>query len=449
MLGIVSTIAFDLAPTAFGFGLPMNLLFVLYAVVMNALHFSDRRILGYATILSACNPANSQANMSFTVLLAFLTIMREAPNLGRVLREFGKQRWFWALLTAFLLVGLSLPTWPAHPFALITELKHYMSRLGFVVLFPLAVALTIRTLEEGVRALSIFCVLSAGILVLFFIWGSVGADTTLASEDGTVAIYQFIGNISMNFLRTQVCIIAAALGAAGLGLGLGKGFNRQGIPFFCVAGACVALILALGSTGSAFAMLIAMLLVSLASISMHRSPHRIMLGIMAVAIVGVTLAYAVTHTDNTLSHRIQTKNVEMATDGIDREVFWVTGLSEIRTRPFGEGWSCRTGHMDWLVMTLSYGWATGLFYFFGAQALLFSFWKALHRLKDATDRHSLALILAGGAAMIVYIINSFLDMPAANIGYYQTLWALILTPAAVLAVSEAGKRALLRSVSRV
>src|SRR5664279_4727340 len=112
-LAIAGTIGFDLLPIVFGYGMAMNICFMPYAGLMFFLSYSDRRVLGYATVLSACNPANYLANLSFSFLLAILAIIKEFPAVGQVIQQLGKRRWWWLFLAAFLLIVLSIPFWPS------------------------------------------------------------------------------------------------------------------------------------------------------------------------------------------------------------------------------------------------------------------------------------------------------------------------------------------------
>ena len=449
LLGIAGTIGFNLSPIVLGFGMTMIVCFLVYAGIMLFLSFADRRVLGYATVLSACNPANSLANLSFSFLLAILTIIKGSPAVGRVVWELGKHRWWWLYLSAFILIGLSVPFWPSDLRETITEVKQALSRLGYLVAFPLAVGLTIRTSRDGVRAVSLLCLISVVLFAVFYFKGQAGKEVIAAVVKGgePISVVQHIGNIYMNFSRTQVCIPMAALAAVSLALGIGLGLNLRALPFYMASGICVFMITLLASVGSAFAMVCGMVVVALVYFRDRLFQGRIVLGVILFSIVGSALYWSVFQTENMLSERIKFKTAQIETSGIDRQEFWVDGISEICNEPFGEGWTTRTGHSDWLLFSLSYGWPTGLLYIAASGSLLLSSWRALRRRRDAADRQSRMLLMVGLAALTVYLINAILDMLSANIGYYQIVWALILTPAAVMAVSDASKRTTKSSVS--
>jgi O-antigen ligase len=397
----------------------------------------DQRVLGYATVISACNPAIYQANLSFSFLLAVLTLLKEAPSAGRVFQELGKRSWWLLLLVAFLLIGLSVPFWPMDLRSMMTELKQAFCRLGYLVALPLAVALTLRTPRDGVRAVSLLCLMSAAFLAVFYFLGQPGSTSFSVEGGDEIGFGQFIGNISLIFTRTQVSIPLAALTASALALAIGFEINLQALPFYLVSVICVILIMLLASTGSAFAMVCGLAVVVLGYFRNRLSPSRILLAIIFFLLIGTALYWAVFQTENALSARIEQKTNAKE---IDRMVFWKEGIAEISKTPFGEGWSYRTGHSDWLLFLLSYGWLTGLAYFAAASSLFLSMWRALGRRRDAADHQSRKLLLVGLATLTVYSVNSILDMLSSNSGYYETVWALILTPATVVAVADTAKR---------
>ena len=156
--------------------------------------------------------------------------------------------------------------------------------------------------------------------------------------------------------------------------------------------------------------------------------------VVLAVVVSAALYVGVFQTENALSYRISQKYQQFERIGIDRQPLWEEGIREISTAPFGEGWTYRTGHSDWLLFTLSYGWPTGLLYAVASAWLFGSMWSALRRSGDNADGTRGTLLLAGLAALSVYFVNSVLDMLSANIGYYETTWALILVPATVAAV---------------
>jgi hypothetical protein len=429
-LGIVGTIGFDLSPILYGSTMTMNICFALYAAIMFAFSLVDRRVLGYATVLSACNPANATANLSFSFLLAILTIFKEALAAGGVIRGLSRRHWGWLFLASFLLIGLSVPFWPGDLRTAITEVKRALGRLGYLAVLPIAIGTTIRDPRDGARAMRLLCFTSIALFVLFYSRGQVGG------ECGTE---RFIGQISMNFSHTQAAIPVAALTVGTLALAIGTGFNLRALPLLLASCVCVLMLMMLGSVGSAGAMVCGLGVLALGYYSIKLSLHRILLGTTLFLIVGGSLYWAVFHTENWLSHRIDIKRGDIESHGIDRMVYWQEGIVEICKTPFGEGWSSRTGHSDWLLFLLSYGWPTGLLYIAATGVLFVSMWRQLRFHSITTDRPSNSLLLVGMGTLTVYVANSVFDMLSANITYYETVWALILTSATVVALADAAE----------
>jgi hypothetical protein len=447
IIGILGTVTFDLSPIALGYGMTMNVCFVLFAGLMFVVSFWDRRVLGYATVLSACNPANQQANLSFSFMLAVLTILKESKAVSQVLWALGRRRWWRLFLAAFFLIGLSVLFWPPDMRSRITEVKQALSRLGYLVALPLAVGLTVRTRQDGIRAVSLLCLLAVALLAVFFLWGHVGMVTYRAPEGGgTFGVEQFIGNISLNFVRTQVCIVLAAFAAGTLALGLGTGLNLRGFLFCLVSCVCVFMIMQIASVGSAFSMACGMAMAAFGYFGSRPSPRRILLGVTFIAIVGAALFWAMSGSESVLTQRIENK---LSAPEIDRAQYWEDGMKEISKTPFGEGWSYRTGHSDWQLYLLSYGWSTGLLYIAATASLFLSLCRSLLRQRGSVDCLSSTLLLVGLATLSVYSVNSILDMLSANIGYYETVWALILTSVTVVNIAEGTEQARMSNGGRI
>lgn len=444
ILSIAGTIVFNFSPIVFGSGMTMNFIFLGYAGIMFILSFADRRALGYATVLTACNPGNYEANLSYSFLLAMLTLIKEAPIAGPVIRELRKNSWWVHLLYAFLLIGLSIPMWPLDLRLWVAEIKQALSRLGYLVAFPVAIALTIRTQRDGIRAVSLLSLLSIAFIFIFYFWGQPGK--LLSSTNIQVGIYDqgqhifySIGNVSMNLLRTQVCILIATIGAVLCALGVAGGFCRVAF-FYTVSCACIYMISLLASTASFLAMIFGIVVVILGYFRNRLSLGSIVLGLFASSLLGSAFYWIIFHSQSMLSKRLALK---MHAGQIDRMVLWKEAIKHTMINPLGEGWLSKTvvGHSDFLLNLLAYGWLTGLFYIAATCSLFFWMWRALQRHRDVLDLQSRVLLLAGLAALSVYCVNAVFDMLSANIEYFQIVWALILTPVVVTAVTEATERA--------
>jgi hypothetical protein len=447
LLGIVATIGFNLLPIIFGIGMAMNVCFVAYAALMLLLSYGDRRVLGYAAVLTACNLANGETLLSFSFLMAVLAIVKEFLGLGQAIRKLKAHRWWYLYLVAFLLIGLSAIVWITDLRMAATEGKRALSYLGYLVVLPLAVGLTIRTLQDGIRVVSLLSLMSVALLGWFYFLGKSGIEInpSLNVTDETLVVYRQIGQAFLNFNRTQVCIVLAALAVGSLPLTVDISLNFRAAPFYFASGVCFFMIVQLASIASAFAMVCGMAVVFWGSITTSRSLRRILFALLIFSLVGGVIYLAAFQIETALSTRVYEK---AATGGIDRREFWEAGIKYILDAPFGGGWILtmqeNSGHSDFLIFLSSYGWLTGLLYIAATGRLFLSLLRVLIRQRD-TIPQSRILLLVGMASITVYTVNSILDMLSANIGYFQTVWALILTSATTVAVTGAAKVGTYRS----
>jgi hypothetical protein len=300
--------------------------------------------------------------------------------------------------------------------------------------FTLAVGSTLRTPRDGVRAIFLLSLTTAGLLVVFHHFGTMGTNLTLNTNSQDV--FKTIGGISMNFQRTQVCIILAMLAVISLALGVSSGLRLRATPAYAIMCACIYLILVMASTGSALAMVCGFAAVMFGYYGNRLSLGKILLGSVLFAFIGVGFYFAVIETDNMLSRRIEEKSKQLDKSGIDRMKFWVDGLEVTANNPLGMGFlNVKTGHSEWLHFSIGYGWVTSGCYISMNFMLLFSLLRSLFR-KIVKDPLATPLLLAGLGGLAVYIVNSVTDMLSANFCYYETGWALILTSALVIMVSE-------------
>jgi hypothetical protein len=441
LLGIVATIGFNLVPIMFGMRMMTDVCFVPYAWLMLLLSNRDQRVLGYAAVLTACNLANGPTLLSFSFLMAILAIVKEFSELGPAILRLKTHHWWHLYLVAFLLIGLSAPFWITDLRMAMNEVKLAVSCLGYLVVLPLAVGLTIRTLQDGIRVVSLLCLMSVGLLGLFYFFGTSGVDidTSLNVLDESLLVYKQVGQAIMNFNRTQVCIVLAVLVVGSLSLAVDIGLNLRTALFYLAAATCFFMIVQLASTGSVFAMACGMAIVFWGSITAIQSHRRILFVILIFSIMGGIIYLSAFVATTTLTTRVYEK---VAAGQIDRWDLWEAGIKYILDTPFGCGWILmmkeKSGHSDFLNFLISYGWLTGLVYIAATGWLFLSLLHVLIRQRDKIPQ-SRILLLVGMASIAVYTVNSIFDMPSGNIGYFQTLWALILTSATTVAVTGVAK----------
>ncbi len=435
---IGASIGFNLSPIWVGNGLWLNVLFLVYAGFLVFLHFMDTRVLGYAMVLTACNPANYVANLSFSLALAIIILLVRIEALGWAARQLARRGWWVLFLLAFVFIALSIPRWIPNTRIWITEVKQAVSRIGYIVMFSLAVVMTIPSKKDALRSVSILAVMAVSILVLFYVWGVPGIPIGTGSGDwmthATREVFMQIGQGYMNFNRTSVCIVLAALAVVNLALGIGRGRTSFALIFHGAAIASVALLMRLASTGSAFAMVCGMAVIAFGYLALRPTAGRVISTVLLFSVVGGALFWAVFRTENRLAERIALKVGE---GRIDRWPLWVEGITYTLQTPIGTGWTDRTtaAHSDWLLYFVNYGWLSGLGYFLGSAWL---FWQLARQvLGEARSRpETRTLVLVALASLTVYGVNSILDMLSANLTYYNIVWACILTPSAALAVEE-------------
>ena len=435
ILGILATVAFNLAPIWLGYGMRMNACFVPYALLICILSLGERRVLGYATLLTACNPANAYAYVSFSLLMAVVTLFAAWDGAWTAARELRKHPWWCLSVAALLGVVITIPFWQPNLRLMVWEAKVVCSRLGYLVLVPLAIRATVRSSQDGVRALSFGCLMAVTVLAMFYLGGTQGVPEGLDAgmDSSGLQVMYTIGQAMVSAIRTQFCIVVAALAVASLSLAVTQGMAALAIPLYAASGLCVFMIMRAASTGSAFAMVCGMGVLAVAYLSVRPSLGRVLFGFVVFAAAGYALMWAVFSTDNLLAERIVLK---VRTARIDRWQAWVESIDRILVRPIGSGWTTtyegrENCHNDFFIYFLSYGWITGACYA-GAVATLFVSLVRQLTSQTARDAARRTLLLTGLSALTVYVANSMLDMLSANTLGFDILWAVVFTAAATV-----------------
>jgi hypothetical protein len=336
-----------------------------------------------------------------------------------------------------LAVVFSIPAWLSDARDFVSEMKHLASRLGYLLLLSLAVGSTLRTPRDGVRAIFLLCATATSIFVVFYFFGQVGFNLAAGANLGDV--FLTVGKIPITYLRTQVCFIVAIIAVVALALGIYSKLRLRAFPAYLIVCACVFLIMTFASTGSALALICGFAVVVLGYFGNRLSLGTLLWGTILFSFVGVGFYFAVFETDNLLSERIEVKSKQYERIGIDRMQFWMEGIETSLNNPFGIGWigwmNSKTGHSDWQIYSIAYGWATGGCYLLMNIALFCTLLRSLLR-NTIKDPFAAPLLVASLGGLTVYMVNSILDMLSANIFFYETSWALILTAATVITVAE-------------
>lgn len=435
-LAICAAVAFDLAPIFVGDGMMLHLIFGGLVVVLVVLSAGDRRAWAYGTVLTVCNPVNSIATAPYSVLLLAVALVLGSRSQNSGWGHIMRQLWWRLLALTLVAAAITLPTWGATEGGVMTSTKMTLCHLGYIVMLPLLLASTMERVQDGVRLIMVLLFTAIGIQALFYFAGERGTPDSVTVAIWHQDFFLRVGKAFMNYNRTQVCIILAALVAGSFGLGLGL-LRLIQFPIYAAAAIGVFMVMQLASTGSAAAMAMGLTAGALGYLAARRSAKHWVLAIGLSLIAATALTWAVFSTDNLLAKRIEMK---MQAQQIDRIGHWTRSIDKIMSSPVGRGWTLEVEprvycHNDFFVYFLSYGWPAGILYFTASMVLLATF--ARHMLQtDLSQRYRSTLLLAGGATLVVYIANSITDMLSANVAYYETVWAVILVAATMECVGE-------------
>ncbi len=237
-----------------------------------------------------------------------------------------------------------------------------------------------------------------------------------------------LGKVVINFLRTEVGFILAALICASTAVTVSqvRGLYRL------IAGACLAsnvfLLLATASFGSIFACLCglaAILYTQFRTVSVKKVI--ISVGVIACILL-LTYSLSPPNIKEYLGKRYEHRVVKADTD---RFGLWARAVEQILQHPEGVGLTLAVGdklkksfiHNDYLTYTVSYGIIGGLGYAFLVIGLLISFFQV--RKKAIDDPSALAVYLAGLGAIVAVAINSMTDHMNENRWYFNVMWSVI------------------------
>jgi len=278
----------------------------------------------------------------------------------------------------------------------------------------------------------LFCLIvpSTVILISAKLFGTVANEweASLHAEgiSGGFFLYQF-GKVFVNFLRTEVGFILAALICASTAVTISqvKGSYRL------IAAACLAsnafLLLATGSFGSGFACLCGLAAIFFAQFRAVNATKVL----MSIATIGCMLllvySFAPPNIKDYLGKRYEHR-VTNAND--DRIHLWARAVEHFFQHPEGVGWTLSVGkempsfiHNDYLVYAVSYGIFGGLAYLFLVLGVLIFFFRIPKGLID--DPYAFAIYLAGRGVIVALALNSITDHSNENRWYFNVIWSVI------------------------
>ncbi len=234
-----------------------------------------------------------------------------------------------------------------------------------------------------------------------------------------------LGNAYINFLRTEIGFILAALICASVAIVSCP--IKTGIK--TVASGCllvnIFLLLSTASFGSiaaCFMGLAAIFLVQMQKINLGK----VILSVFVLCFtLVITYALAPDSTKDYLEKRFEHRVVNKDTD---RLTLWAYGVDAILKHPEGVGLTLKgsTGafiHNDYIVYMVSYGVIGGLCYFLLVISVIVSFLRL--RKKISRDPAALAVYLAGLGVIVALAFNSITDHSNENRWYFNVIWSII------------------------
>jgi hypothetical protein len=278
----------------------------------------------------------------------------------------------------------------------------------------------------------LFCLIVPSTLILISakLFGTVNnaweASLHVASVAEGFLQYQ-LGRVVVNFLRTEVGFILAALICASTAVTVSQVRNLYRL----VAGACLAanvfLLLVTGSFGSILASLCglaAIFCVQLRTVNLTK-----VLGSAAVicCMLGLTFVLLPPSVKQYLGKRYEHRVTNADTD---RLTLWGRAVEQLFQHPEGVGWTLEAGtgkktviHNDYLAYAVSYGIVGGLVYISFVTGLLISFFYV--RKSAINDPAALAIYLAGLGVIVAVAVNSMTDHMTENRWYFTLIWSIV------------------------
>jgi len=236
-------------------------------------------------------------------------------------------------------------------------------------------------------------------------------------------VYQ-LGRLYVNFLRTEVgFILAALICASGAIL-----FSQVKTKYRLLAGACfianVFLLLTTGSFGSSSACLCGLAVIFFTMIRKVSLMKVLASVFILCSILVLSYGLAPPSTKKYLEKRFEHRVTKADTD---RLALWSNAADHLMMHPEGVGFTMRAGnsfiHNDYLAYAVSYGLIGGLGYVYLVVGLLIYFFRVPR--STFSDSSALAVHLAGLGVLVALAINSMTDHSNENRWYFNVIWSII------------------------
>ena len=279
----------------------------------------------------------------------------------------------------------------------------------------------------------LFCLIIPSTLILLSakLFGNVANSWEASQHAGSLPdgflLYK-LGRVLVNFLRTEVGFILAALICSSAAVTVSQiTFKYRLLGGMCLA-ANVFLLLVTGSFGSGFACLSGLTAIFFIQFRTANVTKVLMsLGVVCCMLL-LTFWLLPPNMKNYLGKRYEHRVVNADTD---RVALWVRGINYYFDHPLGVGFTLKAGdtqktviHNDYLAFTVSYSLLGGVAYTSLVLGLLFSFIRK--RTSQVTgDPFAMAVYLAGLGVIIVIALNSITDHMAENRWYFNLIWSVV------------------------
>lgn len=278
----------------------------------------------------------------------------------------------------------------------------------------------------------LFCLIVPSTLILLSakLFGHVTNAWEASLHSASVAegflAYQ-LGKVTVNFLRTEVGFILAALICASTAITV----SQVGNLYRLIAGACLAanvfLLLVTASFGSILASLCglaAIFCIQVRTVSLTK-----VIGSAAIicCMLGLTFVLLPPSVKDYLGKRYEHRVTDADTD---RLTMWGRAVEQFLQHPEGIGWTLSVGsgiksviHNDYLAYAVSYGLTGGLAYVSLVTGLVISFFQV--RKSALHDPAALAVHLAGLGVIVAVAVNSMTDHMTENRCYFTLIWSIV------------------------
>jgi hypothetical protein len=238
-----------------------------------------------------------------------------------------------------------------------------------------------------------------------------------------------LGRVTVNFLRTEVGFILAALICAATAIMV----SPVKAGYRILAGTCSAiniyLLLVTASFGSALACLCGLLAIFYAQLRVISVGKWMMMVGASVCLLIVTYSFSPPSVKEYLERRVEFRTKQG--DNQDRFMLWGLAIDYYLQHPGGVGLTLTVGdkektviHNDYLAYMVSYSVLGGLAYTALVAGLLIAFVRRRTSMTEG-DPATLAVYLAGLGVIFVIAINSITDHMTVNRWYFNVIWSVV------------------------